>query len=145
MNFRISAPASELQNDLKISEIETKLNGEIDRCQLLENKIFSMEKQICILKNSQNNNEVNGSPSKRLRVENDKNELLKEADNTDQDLTAKYNVAMAELEALKLISKNHLNELNFLLVDNKKLLEDVESKRDQVTHDYFQYHHLIVL
>lgn len=132
MNIRISEPAFELQKDLKISEIETKLNEEIDRCQLLENKIFSMEKHICILKNSQNNNEVNGSPSKRLKVMNDKNAPSKEDDNTDHDLTAKYNVAMAELEAIKLISKNHLNELNSLQVDNKKLLEDVESKRGQV-------------
>ena len=91
-----------------------------------------MEKQLCVLKNSQNNNEINESPSKRHRVENDRNEPSKEIENTNQELIAKYSVALVELEELKRISKNHLNELNSLQAENIKLLDDVESKKDQV-------------
>ena len=131
-HFRISEPSIELQKELKISEMETKLNGEIDRCKMLENRIFAMEKQLCVLKNSQNNNEINESPSKRHRVENDRNEPSKEIENTNQELIAKYSVALVELEELKRISKNHLNELNSLQAENIKLLDDVESKKDQV-------------
>ena len=138
MNIRISSSASELQKELHISEVETKLSAQIDRCQMLENKIFSMEKQLCALKYSpQNNNEVNESPLKKHKNENDKNELSKEADSTNQDLVARHNVAMAELEELKRISKIHVDELKSLQIENKALLEDVESKKDQVIINIF--------
>ena len=132
INVRILESTSELQKELQLSELEAKLNGETERCQMLENKIFSMEKEICVLKNSQKNHESNESPSKRPRIDMDKNEPSMETDNISQELMAKYNVAMAELEELKRVSKNHVNELNSLQTENRKLIEDIESKKDQV-------------
>lgn len=131
VHFKTSVASSDLQNELEKSEFEKKLNWEKEKCQSLENKIFSMEKQIFVLKNSQNSPESESSP-KRSRIENDKKDVSSEYDIINQDIVTKYNVAMVELEELKRISKDHLLELNNLQSENKNLVEDVENKKDQV-------------
>lgn len=128
-------PAVEIQKELVISELKTELDEQKEKSLMLENKIFSLEKSIFALKSFQNAENNNGdSPSKRPRLEQgtDGSSFVAGNENENQEIAAKLNVKIAELEELKKITKNQLTELESLQTQNIKLTEELESKKDQV-------------
>ena len=134
INIRSICSPSELQKELIISELETKLKNQEEKSVMLENKLFSLEKTIFVLQSSKNDNDICSleSPPKQPRIEQDKDEFINRTNNGDQEILIKYNIISAELDELKKISKNHLIELESFYADNIKLKEELEIKRDQV-------------
>lgn len=133
LKIRPVEPASEIRKELVISELETKLNGQLEKSIMLENKIFSLEKSIFALKTFQNDEMTSSdSPSKRPRLEQGKDSSSISNVSEDQEIMAKLNVTVAELDEYKKISKNHLAELESLQSQNKKLFEELDSKKEQV-------------
>lgn len=124
---------SEIQKDLKISELTTKLDDQTEKYGFLESKIFLLEKQIVALKTFKNAlNNTDESPSKKPRIDQDQNHTETNEGNGNKDLLAKFNVVSAELLELNKISKNRLIELESFHQENKKLYQELESKNDQV-------------
>lgn len=132
INIRVIEPSSEIQKDLIISEMESKLNSQLEKSEILSNKIFSLEKQIAVLKSINNEAENLDSPAKRLRTETDINESNDKDESVNQELMTKLKIASVELEELKKISSSRLKELEMIQSEKKKLEEEIESKKEQV-------------
>lgn len=131
INFRAIEPSSEMQKDLDISELESKLNFQVEKSNILSNKVYSLEKQIAFLKAIKTGDNTD-SPSKRPRTDQGKNELTDISDSANQEFLTKFKIASVELDELRKIYGAHMNELRLLQLENMKLLEELESKKDQV-------------
>lgn len=132
INFRAVESSSEMQKDLVISELDSKLNAQIENANILSNKVFSLEKQIAALKTFKKETNNVDSPSKRPRTDQDKDEVSDSSNPANQELATKFKIVTVELDELHKISGAHLKELESLQSENRKLLEELESKKDQV-------------
>ena len=131
INFRAIEPSSEMQKDLDVSELESKLNSQVEKSNILSNRVHSLEKQISVLKAIKTGDSTD-SPSKRPRTDQGKNELTDSSESANQELLTKFKIVSAEIDELRKISGTHIKELGLLQSENKKLLEELESKKDQV-------------
>lgn len=105
----------------------------MEKSDLLENRLFSLEKKISVLQLTQNNIQTPESPSKRPRViQDDDPKALTSEYRTDQEMHCKISILNTELEELKKISSARATELESFFIENKKLKEELEYKRDQV-------------
>ena len=132
-NIRVQShePAAEIQKEIVISELGTKVNEQIEKNLMLENRIFSLEKNIAFLKISRSDeNRASDSPSKRPKIDQD--DSFNAVDSGNQEIVIKLKVTVAELDELKRLSKMHLKELDTLQSQNKTLAEELDSKKEQV-------------
>jgi hypothetical protein len=138
INFRAIEPSSEMQKDLVISELESKLNSQVENTNILSNKVFSLQKQIAALKTFKSETYAD-SPSKKPRIDQGKDESNDSSDPANQELMTKFKIISVELDELRKIASIHMKELCSLQSGNKNLLEELESKKDQVffKSDYF--------
>ena len=105
----------------------------MEKSDLLENKLFSLEKKISLLHSTQNNIKTPESPLKRHRVDQDDDPKASTSENRiDQEMQCKISLLNTELEELKKISTARATELESFFIENKKLKEELEYKRDQV-------------
>jgi hypothetical protein len=138
INFRAIEPSSEIQKDLVISELESKLNSQVENANILSNKVFSLEKQISALKTFKTETYAD-SASKKPRFDQGKDESNISSDPANLELMTKFKIVSVELDELRKIASIHMKELCSLQSENKNLLEELESKKDQVffKSDYF--------
>lgn len=129
----ISESASELQKDLKISELTSKIDDQVEKYSYLESKLFLLEKQLFALKSFKSSEtSIDGSLSKKSRIDQTQNHKEVDVSGENEELLAKFNVASAELFELKKLSENRLKELESYQLKNQKLIQELESKNDQV-------------
>lgn len=132
-SIRPIEPTSEIQKELVISEMETKLNHEIGNSNILYNKIFLLEKQIAALKCLKNSTDTTESSFKRPRTDQVTDEPAgNNSDFVNQELSTKFKVVSVELDELRKISGARLKELETFRSENKRLFEELELKKDQV-------------
>lgn len=129
--IQTSQSSSEIQKDLQILELKSNLNSEIEKSYVLENKIFSLEKKVSMLQLDQNEKNLPESLLKRPRVDQDEDNIIN-VNGMGQELSCKINVINIELEELKKVSGARVAELESFFLENKKLKEELEYKRDQV-------------
>lgn len=140
LNIKSIEPVSEIQKELVISELEAKNNCHMEKIIMLENKIFSLEKNISFLKNfSVDGKSENNSPSKKAKIDLESSDVPISSDSESLELKAKLKVATAELDELKKISKSHLEELETLHIQNMKITEELDLKNDQVRNSIYLF------